>query len=304
LLHAAIVPVNRVRRKDSALSYPSPFRRVAGAAALLAVAVLMPNAANAQVKLQVRYTASLAGIPLGTGTWDIDVAEDRYTAVGTGRTTGLVSLISKGFGFGGAQGAIVGNQLVPTSYTATVTSDRRMDEVRMALRSGVVKQVTAEPPLEPGPDRVPVTDAHRKGVIDPLTAALVAVAGTGETVTPEACKRKASIFDGRQRLDLEFAFKRMETVRADKGYAGPVVVCSVMYKPIAGHRPDRPAVKYLIENRDMEIWFAPMAGTRVLVPFRFSVPTPYGNGVLQANHFVTVTQHAARPQPAAAVKTQ
>ncbi len=32
-------------------------------------------------------------------------------------------------------------------------------------------------------------------------------------------------------------FKRMVEVTAEKGYAGPVVVCSVGYEPIAGQSP-------------------------------------------------------------------
>ena len=112
------------------------------------------------------------------------------------------------------------------------------------------------------------------------------VAGNGEVLTPDACKRKLAIFDGRQRADIDLVFKRMDRVKADKGYQGPVVVCTVLYTPIAGHRPERPAIKYLIEQRDMEMWLAPIAGTRVLVPFRFSVPTPFGLGVLQATYFV------------------
>jgi hypothetical protein len=74
------------------------------------------------------------------------------------------------------------------------------------------------------------------------------------------------------------------------------VVCTVLYRPVAGHRPERPAIKYLIEQRDMEMWLAPIAGTRVLVPFRFSVPTPFGLGVLQATYFV------AQPHPTQALR--
>jgi hypothetical protein len=38
-----------------------------------------------------------------------------------------------------------------------------------------------------------------------------------------------------------------------KGYAGPVVVCSVAYEPMAGHRASTALVKYLSEGREMEI---------------------------------------------------
>ena len=59
----------------------------------------------------------------------------------------------------------------------------------------------------------------------------------------------------------------METVKAEKGYHGPAVVCAIYFSPIAGYVPDRPAIKYLAAQRNMEIWLAPIAGTRVLVPF-------------------------------------
>jgi len=251
------------------------------------------SAASAQSKLEARYTVSLAGIPLGNGTWIVDVVPDQYTAVASGRTTGLVRLVSDGSGSSGSRGTIQGASLVPTSYASSTVSDRRSDDVRMILRAGTVKDVSVEPPTPPSPDRVPVTEAHRKGVTDPMSAAIMPVAGNGEMLTPDACKRKLAVFDGRQRADIDLVFKRMDRVHADKGYQGPAVVCTVLYKPIAGHRPERPAIKYLVETREMEMWLAPMAGTRLLVPFRFSVPTPFGLGVLQATYFVAQPTRAA-----------
>jgi hypothetical protein len=54
--------------------------------------------------------------------------------------------------------------------------------------------------------------------------------------------------------------------------------------------------------RDAEVWLAPIAGTRVLVPYRFSLPTPVGTGVLQATQFVSVAKPSRTT--AANVKTQ
>lgn len=259
----------------------------------------------AETKLEARYTAALAGIPLGTGTWVIDFSADQYTAVATGHTTGLIKLISDGGGTTGAKGAIQGGNAVSSGYASHTTSDKKDDDVRMGLQAGIVKDVVAIPPLDPAPDRVPVTEAHRKGVTDPMSAMLMPVAGKGELLVPDACKRRLAIFDGRQRADIELVYKRMDQVRADKGYAGPVVVCTALYRPVAGHRPERPAIKYLVAQRDMEIWLAPINGTRVLVPFRFSVPTPFGLGTLQAHYFVAneMPTQALRQSPAAA-KTQ
>jgi hypothetical protein len=253
----------------------------------------MSAGAQAQSKLEARYSVSLAGIPLGAGTWVIDITGDQYTAVANGRTTGLVKLIASGSGSAGSRGAFQGASVASSGYMANTVSDKKTDEVRMVLRGGVVKEVMADPPLEVSPDRVPVTDAHLKGVIDPMSAALMPVAGKGDVLAPESCKRKLAIFDGRQRVDIDLVYKRMDQVKADKGYQGPVVVCTVLYNPIAGHRPERDAIKYLVAQRDMEMWLAPIAGTRVLVPFRFSVPTPFGLGVLQATYFVTQPARAA-----------
>ena len=49
----------------------------------------------------------------------------------------------------------------------------------------------------------------------------------------------------------------------------------------------------------MEIWLAPIAGTRVMVPYRMSLPTPIGIGVLEATQFVSMPVAAAgdRRQP-------
>jgi len=74
--------------------------------------------------------------------------------------------------------------------------------------------------------------------------------------------------DGNHRYDLKLAFKRTDKVTAEKGYAGPVVVCSVSYEPIAGHRSSTQLVKYLSEGREIEIALASVAGTRLLAPFR------------------------------------
>jgi hypothetical protein len=281
--------------KGSALRHSRPVHQLLSAISIAALASLgSTGLVQAQSKLEARYAVSLAGIPLGSGTWVIDINGDQYTAVANGRTSGLVKLISDGSGSGGSRGTFQGANVLSTSYVSNSVTDKKADEVRMVLRAGVVKEAIAIPPLEPSPERVPVTEAHRKGVVDPMSAAIIPVAGKGEVLAPEACKRKLAIFDGRQRADIDLVFKRMDQVKAAKGYQGPVVVCTVLYRPIAGHRPERDAIKYLIAQRDMEMWLAPINGTRVLVPFRFSVPTPFGLGVLQANYFVA----NPLPQPA------
>jgi hypothetical protein len=253
-------------------------------------------------RLEAEYVVSVAGIPIGRGNWIIELSDDAYSAAASGTTTGIVRFFTGGRGTGMARGTINGGQPMPTTYGATLSYDRKIDDVSMTLAAGNVTDYAVEPPLPPMPDRIPVTDADRRGVLDPMTSMLNRVAGSGDPVSPEACNRKVAVFDGRVRYDLHSEFKRMEIVKAERGYEGPAVVCAVYFTPIAGYVPDRPAIKYLVTLRDAEVWLAPIVGTRVVVPFRFSMPTPLGIGLLRATEFVSIAQPPLQPHPIA--KTQ
>ena len=250
------------------------------------------HSAAAQGRLDADYIATVSGVPVGHGNWVVEITDNAYTAAASGATAGLLKVFSGARGTGAARGTVLGGRPVPTSYSATVIDSRHIDEVRMVLSNGNVIDYTAEPALIPMPDRIPVSEADRRGVVDPMTSALTHVDGTGDPVGPGACNRKVSVFDGRVRYDLQSEFKRVESVKAEKGYQGAAAVCALYFRPISGYVPDRAAIKYLIALRDAEVWLVPIAGTRVLVPFRFAMPTPLGLGVLQARQFVSVAQPA------------
>jgi hypothetical protein len=257
---------------------PLPTLRIALASlALLAFAA----PASAQGKLDARYEVTLAGIPVGKGAWVVDIADDQYSASASGGTSGLLKAFASGSGTGGSQGRIVNGALVPQVYSATVHS-KKSETIRISLAAGNIKEFSIEPEPPVDPDRIPLTDAHRRGVVDPMTGSLLRVPGAADPLGPEACRA-----GGGMRYELKLDYKRMEHVRAEKGYAGPAVVCAVYFTPVAGYIPDRAAIKWLAAQRHIEAWFAPIAGTRILVPFRMMVPTPLGMGVLEATQFVT-----------------
>jgi hypothetical protein len=275
--------------------------RSAVTAAVGASVLFFALPAQAQGRLDARYAVTLGGIPIGKGAWVIDIAENQYTAAASGATSGLLRVFASGQGSGASRGFMVGGTPVPASFAASITSNKKSEEIRMTLGSGDVKEYAITPPPKYDPDRLPVTESHRRGVSDPMTASLVRVPGNGNPLGPQACPRVVHIFDGRIRYNLQFAYKRMEQVKADKGYQGAAVVCAIYFVPVAGHDPTRSAIKYLIKQRDMETWLAPVVGTRVLVPFRLAIPTPLGVGVVEATQFVSVAQPRAA---AASSKTQ
>jgi hypothetical protein len=261
--------------------------RVLGGLCAFAFVLLASPTAFAQGRLDAHYEATLAGIPVGKGAWIIDIQDDQFSASASGGTAGLLKAFAGGTGTGASQGRVVGGALVATNYSATTVTAKKSEAIHMVLVNGNVREfgIDPEPPVDP--DRIPVTEAHRRGVFDPMTGSMLRVSGTGDVLSPDACRTAAGIFDGRLRYDLKLDFKRMETVKAEKGYHGPAVVCAIYFTPVAGYIPDRPVIKYLAAQRNIEIAFVPIAGTRVLVPFRMTIPTPFGQAMLEATQFVT-----------------
>jgi hypothetical protein len=270
-------------RVSSSFSWRTLGGLVAGALMLL----ISQHPAAAQGRLDARYEATLAGIPVGKGTWTIEITDDGFAAAATGGTAGLLKAFAGGSGTSASQGRVVNGGLVGTSYLATMTTQKKSETIRMSLVNGNVKDFSIDPVPPVDPDRLPVTDTQRRSAYDPMTGALLHVSGNGELLTPDACRIGAPIFDGRMRYDLKLDFKRMEMVKTEKGYQGPVVVCAIYFAPVSGYIPDRPVIKYLTAQRNMEVAFAPLAGTRILVPYRMIVPTPLGTAMLEATQFIT-----------------
>ena len=261
--------------------------RVFGGLCAIAFLQLVPHSAAAQGRLDAKYEATLAGLPVGSGAWTIDISDDQFSASAAGGTAGLLKTFAAGSGTGASQGRVVNGALVATNYQASTTTPKKSENIHMVLVGGNIREfgIVPEPPVDP--DRLPITEAHRRGVFDPMTGSMLRVPGTGDPVSPEACRGSTPVFDGRMRYDLKLDFKRMETVRAEHGYQGPVVVCAVYFTPVAGYIPDRAVIKYLAAQRNIEIAFAPVLGTRILVPFRMKIPTPLGPAMLEATQFIT-----------------
>src|SRR5262245_56631145 len=263
-----------------------------GSALALMTAALGDNA-HAEGKLDASYTISFERIRVGDIAATGVFGESEYAISARARAGGVLkALLVGGEASFSTQGTIKGGHPVQTISTSKLVSNTELSDLTLALDQGNVKELAATPP--PSSDRVPVTNSNRQGIVDPLTALLFSAAAAGEGLSQEACRHTLPIFDGQQRYDLKLAFKRMDKVTAEKGYAGPVVVCSVSYEPIAGHRANIPLIKYLSEGREMEIALAPIAGTRLLAPFRLSVVSTLANLMIEANRFETIVA----PDPA------
>src|SRR5665213_3721155 len=78
--------------------------RAFGSLCAAVMLLLVPgHAAQAQGRLDARYEATLAGIPIGRGAWTIEIADDQFSAAATGGTAGLLKAFSGGSGTSASQ---------------------------------------------------------------------------------------------------------------------------------------------------------------------------------------------------------
>src|SRR6516165_8973177 len=200
----------------------------AAGSAVALITATAGDSAHGEGNLDASYTVSFARIPVGEITATAVFGESEYAMSARARAGGVLkALLVDGEASFSTQGTIKGGHPVPTTFTSKIVSNTETSDVTMVLDEGNVKELATTPP--PSSDRVPVTNSNRQGIVDPLTALLFSAAAAGEGLFPEACRHTLPIFDGHHRYDLKLRFKRMDKVTAEKGYAGPVVVCSVNY---------------------------------------------------------------------------
>jgi hypothetical protein len=241
----------------------------------------LDTAAHAQGRLKANYTISMTGVSIGHIAWSVTIGETRYTTSANGKASGVLSVLVNGEGAVDTRGNIDDGRLAPKFFTSNITDDEGKSELRLSFDDGVAKDLIAQAPQKT--DRVPVTDAHRHGVVDPLTAMLIPAGA--DALAPANCNRVLPIFDGRRRYDLALLFKRIDKIKVERSYTGGVLVCGVILQPIAGYRADSMLVKYVAGRRDMELWFAPIAGTSFIAPIRVLMPTLIGKLEILAEQF-------------------
>lgn len=247
-------------------------------AALLGAHSMTAHAAS----LDAKYEVSLLGLTLGTANLSGGIEPGGYKLDLVAKLTGLIGGFTGGRGSGAATGSFTGGRPTPTTFAVNSASSSESRTVRMALGGGSVQEIEIEPPIDSKPDRVPLTEGHKRNIVDPLSAFVMPVEGKGGAAS--ACNRTLPIFDGAARYDIKLSYSGSRQVNMD-GYSGPVAICQARYVPIAGHRALRPSTKFMAENRDITAWLAPVAGTNVMVPVRISVKTMIGTAVIEASSF-------------------
>lgn len=249
-----------------------------------AIALAMAAAPAGAQTLQVNYNITLIGLKLGTATMVAKLNETAYDLAIQAKLTGLAGAFTSGKGAATATGSIAGTRVTPATFAISSQSSDDARTVRMALADSTVKAVDIDPPIEERADRVPVDESHKRGVLDPIGAMVMVVDGKVGVDDAAACNRTIPVFDGAARFNIVLSHAGSRDIDTP-GYKGRVAVCKARYKPIAGHRANRPATKFMEANEDIEAWLAPVGQSRVLMPYRISIRTMIGTTVLEASRF-------------------
>lgn len=249
-------------------------------AGALSAAVLAANPAVAADSLKVGYSIRLLGLSMGSAGLNATLGPSSYDIEMSAQLSGIASVVSKAQGGARSSGSIEQGRVQSRAYATATSNSKETRTVRMALNSGAVRSVEVTPPLEPHPDRVPITDAHKRGVIDPLSALVMPVVGADLT-GPAACNRTIPVFDGYARFDVTLSYAGTQQVRSP-AYSGPVAVCKARYKAVAGHRTNRKQTNYMENNRQIEVWLMPVEGARVVTPYKIAMATQVGQLVIEA----------------------
>ncbi len=262
----------------------SPQARLRLATVWMTAALVWSAGASADV-LHATYRVSLIGLPIGAVNLNADLTPTSYSIFGDAKVTGIAKLfVANAHGASSGKGAILQGRVSPASFATIASSSNMTRTIRMALAGNAVIGIDISPPFQDKPDRVPLGPGDKRNVVDPVGAVILPAPASGPMLSPAACNRKVPIFDGYTRFDVDLTYVGERTVSA-KGYDGPVAVCAARYVPISGHSRDRPATKFMAENKDLEVWLAPIASDHVLIPFRVSVRTMIGTTVIEAQEF-------------------
>ena len=176
-----------------------------------------------------------------------------------------------------SSGSYRGADPTPRNFTFSYRSSKKKVRQDMAFAGTKVKSVSRTPPKPPSPRNVPLTEDHKRGVFDPMTA-LILMSHAKSSGARQACERKVPLFDGRHRFDIVLSYKRTKRLRRNggRGYSGPAVICGVRFVPIAGHRPNERTTHYMTRNKGIELWLIPAPSFKMYVPYYLKLPTPYG----------------------------
>lgn len=169
------------------------------------------------------YDLYLGGIKAGELQISADYAEQTYSAQSVLRTAGIVGFVYKASFEAQTEGRLTDQGLAPDRFAADSRMKSKSQSVEMIYGEGAPQQVNAQPAFVPKPWEV--DPAAQTGALDPITAALMALAPAPKDLI---CNQSVEVFDGRRRYAIDLGAPVTEHGR---------IKCPAVYRRIAGFKP-------------------------------------------------------------------
>lgn len=215
--------------------------------------------------LRARYSMSYMGMRVGQLAVATTVGPSVYKTQLETRLTGLATFAAPYDTMHmKASGLLRGGNVMPCSFVASQAGGSDSRSLRLALKAGSATTIEMKPPVDDLDIRIPLTDDHKRNVIDPASAFVMIIPPGEQDGAPAACMRTFPLFGGFFRADLALRYVKTEDVRS-AGYSGRVAVCGVQYVPMAGHKPDGATTKFIPENHGIELRLATVPGAPVII---------------------------------------
>ncbi len=258
------------------------------AGCLLGASVLLLGLGNSLVlagETTVRAVYKI-NAPIGSGKFRFASSQDgkRYKMHGSASFKAFLGLYNWKSSIA-SNGYLFGTDARPNIYAFNARADKKSERIRLNFSNSGVKAIKAIPPTKPHPNRIKVTKAHLRNVLDPLSAVLSFTDKSPSLTNGSyACNRRIKIFDGRQRFDVVLSYKRKSYVQLANGQSRTAFVCRAKYRPIAGHKLNK-SVKYMSSSNGLEVWLVPLPKAKMYVPYKIVIPIMVGTASAELAHF-------------------
>ncbi len=225
--------------------------------------------------VQLVWQVYLGGFNLGNVGLKTSFTGNSYSAVSRLKTAGVVNSFYEAIIDASSTGVVANTGLLPQKYNSNTNNEKQNQKVDLTYTKAGI-ELFAEP--EYNVARFPVTEDQKRGTLDPLSGIVYSLSGVSHSAS-KPCGDTVRVFDGRRRYDIELKFEGQDKVKSDGGYSGPAIKCTVVYKQLAGFKPNLNKGKSV---PSITAWFATIESSsggpvkKFIVPVKIMTETPYG----------------------------
>jgi hypothetical protein len=235
--------------------------------------LLATSTAHAATTATASYVVNLGGNIIANAKFRFSDDGGAYTLSLDANVSGVAQLVASGVAKVESAGIVTGEGLRSTSFDLLTRAGGGDFTVKVQYQQANVASFMVNPPIVNNIDRVPVERKQLNGVNDFLASFI-----RKGKLDRSLCDYRAKIFTGVERFDLSFNYARDDVATSKRtGYQGPVVLCNVKYKPIAGHYTTSEITNSLAEDDRILVWFAPMGNSGYMIPYRVLLTTSMGD---------------------------